>query len=167
MTDARLSRRRFILTAVAASSVIAAPQRWLPGNTARADSATSPELTQLARQLFPHSGLASDVYADVAQSVFGAFVANAATAQLLDVADAALDARVGGDWMEVDEDRQLAALKSIESEAFFAAILAALRGAFYSHPKVWVHIDYPGSSKEYGGYKNRGFDDIDWLPEVE
>jgi len=32
---------------------------------------------------------------------------------------------------------------------------------------VWKHIDYPGSSKEYGGYINRGFNDIDWLPEVE
>ena len=63
------------------------------------------------------------------------------------------------------EDSQIEAVGSIEGEAFFAAILAGLRGTFYYHPKVWAHIDYPGSSKEHGGYKFRGFDDIDWLPE--
>jgi hypothetical protein len=167
MTDIRLSRRRFVLTGIAASSVLTVPHRWLPGTIALADSGPDPDLTQLARLLFPHSGLADDVYEEVAENLFTSFAASPESAQLLDEADAALDAQVDGDWIDADEDRQVAALKGIEGEAFFAAILAALRGAFYYHPKVWAHLDYPGSSKEHGGYKHRGFNDISWLPEGE
>lgn len=167
MTDTRLSRRRFVLTAIAASTVLTVPHRWLPGSLALADSAAQPDLTQLARLLFPHSGLADDVYREVAENLFSSFAAKPESEKLLDMADTALNAHVDGDWIDAHEDNQVAALKGIESEAYFAAILAALRGAFYHHPKVWSHLDYPGSSKEHGGYKHRGFNDIDWLPEVK
>jgi hypothetical protein len=40
-----------------------------------------------------------------------------------------------------------------------------VRFRLYDNAGLWKHIDYPGSSKEHGGYINRGFDDIDWLPE--
>ena len=166
MTDARFSRRRFVLTAIAAYSVIAVPHRWLPGTAAMAETTAKPDRVHLARLLFPHSGLADDVYAEVTESLFDSFAANPETARLLDTAETALNAQVDGDWIDADEDRQIAAIRNIENEAFFAAILAALRGTFYYHPKVWAHINYPGSSKEHGGYKHRGFNDIDWLPEV-
>jgi hypothetical protein len=153
--------------AIAASSVFAAPRRWLPGNIARADTPDKPELINLVRLLFPHSRLTDEVYADVANSVFTSFASSSEAAQLLDDAESSLDEQQDDSWLDADEDAQLAALKNIQGEAFFAAILAALRGAFYNHPKVWIDIDYPGSSKEHGGYKYRGFNDISWLPEVE
>ena len=56
-------------------------------------------------------------------------------------------------------------MKSVEKESFFESIRAGVRDRFYTHPKVWEHIGYPGSSVEFGGYVDRGFDDIDWLPE--
>ena len=167
MNDSKISRRRFILTAVVASSVFAAPKQWLSGNIAWADDAPDPALTQLARLLFPHAGLANDVYSDVAHSLFTSFAANPATGQLLDIVGSALDAQHNGDWFDAAEESQIAAIENIQGEAFFAAILAGVRGAFYYHPKVWAHLDYPGSSKEHGGYKHRGFNDISWLPEVE
>lgn len=167
MADTRFARRRFVLFGIAAASVAAVPHRWLPGSMALADSKTTPDLPQLARRLFPHNGLADDVYVEVAESVLDSFVANPDSAKLLDIAGSALDAQVDGNWIDVDEDRQVAALKSIESETFFGTILASLRGVFYNHPKVWAHINYPGSSKEFGGYKYRGFNDIEWLPEVD
>lgn len=167
MADASIARRRVVLYGIAAASLAAVPQRWLTGGSVFAESASHPDVTQLARLLFPHDGLADDVYEEVAESVFDSLVTNPDSARPLDLADAALNAQVDGDWMAVGEARQIAALKSIDSEAYFGAILSALRAAFYNHPKVWAHIHYPGSSKEYGGYKQRGFDDIDWLPEIE
>jgi len=167
MDVSRISRRRFILTAVAASSVVAAPRSWLPGSIARADTPADPVLIRLTRLLFPHPGLRDDVYADVADILFTSYANNAATGQLLDAAGFALDEQADGDWFDADEDSQIEALRNIEGEAFFAAILAGLRGTFYYHPKVWTHLDYPGSSKEHGGYKHRGFNDINWLPEVK
>ena len=67
--------------------------------------------------------------------------------------------------MTLDEAEQIAVMQEVEGEAFFAVILGTVRGQFYYNPEVWKHIDYPGSSREFGGYINRGFDDIDWLPE--
>lgn len=99
--------------------------------------------------------------------MFTSFTADTESGNLLDMAETALDAQTGGEWIHANEDIQISAIRRIEHEAFFAAILAGLRATFYNHPKVWAHIDYPGSSKEYGGYKHRGFNDIDWLPEDE
>jgi hypothetical protein len=162
-----MARRRFVLTAIAASTVIAVPRSWLPGNIAWADSPENPAFVRLARLLFPHAGLSQAVYAEVAGSVFTSFAADTESGNLLDMAETALDAQTSGEWIDADEDSQISAIRSIEQEAFFAQILTGLRAAFYYHPKVWSHIDYPGSSKEYGGYKHRGFNDIDWLPETE
>jgi hypothetical protein len=77
----------------------------------------------------------------------------------------ALNDAQGGDWFGAGEDAQIAAMKAVENEAFFAAIHGNVQARFYSHAKVWEHIKYPGSSVEFGGYVDRGFDDIDWLPE--
>jgi hypothetical protein len=52
-------------------------------------------------------------------------------------------------------------MQAVEGEAFFAAILGNVQARFYNHPKVWALINYP----QFGGYVDRGFDDIDWLPE--
>ena len=40
-----------------------------------------------------------------------------------------------------------------------------VRFRLFNHPRLWELLDYPGSSVEYGGYVDRGFDDIDWLPD--
>ena len=35
----------------------------------------------------------------------------------------------------------------------------------YDNPLVWKAFGYEGPSTHLGGYKDRGFDDLDWLPE--
>ena len=35
----------------------------------------------------------------------------------------------------------------------------------YNDQEVWGLLGYEGSSFEKGGYINRGFNDLDWLPE--
>ena len=82
----------------------------------------------------------------------------------LNQAVTALNAAQNGNWFEIGADDQIKAMMVVENEAFFAAIQGAVMARFYNHPKVWEHIGYPGSSVEYGGYADRGFDDIDWLP---
>jgi hypothetical protein len=34
----------------------------------------------------------------------------------------------------------------------------------YNNPDVWPKFGYEGASADKGGYINRGFNDIDWLP---
>ena len=36
--------------------------------------------------------------------------------------------------------------------------------ALYNNPLVWRHFGYEGPSAEFGGYIDRGFDDLTWLP---
>ncbi|MGI9239066.1 MAG: hypothetical protein ACR2QZ_16825 [Woeseiaceae bacterium] len=165
MNDKQTSRRRFLLASVAFSTAAVSGHAWLRSSKAWAFEEDADALAQLARRLFPHEGLSDAVYVDVMDGVLTSLANNPNTADLLTTAEAALNEQQDGDWFELDEAAQIAAIVNIQDKAFFATILGAARGAFYYNPRVWEHIDYPGSSKEHGGYKFRGFNDIDWLPE--
>ena len=172
MTDEQTTRRRILVAALTFSTVAAtAPTSlWFGGSAAWAQ-ATDPAqeladvLAHLARLLFPHDGLADETYANVIGGVLAATAEDRAMTEVLHSAEVALDAASGQSWMKLDAAAQIEAIKLVQDEAFFAAILGTVRGHFYNNPEVWQFIDYPGSSKEYGGYINRGFNDIDWLPE--
>jgi len=169
MDDKNTARRRFLVAALTLSTVASAlpGMPWLRNSAAWADepAAEDPNLmARLARRLFPHEAIPDSVYAAVMGNVLAALAGNPATASLLAAAEQALDAYGNASWLELDEREQIAAIESIQDAPYFGAILATVRGAFYYDPAVWPYIDYPGSSKEYGGYINGGFDDIDWLP---
>jgi len=165
MNDSQLSRRRFLLATLTFSTVAVTGASWLRGAAAWASSTDGATLARFGRLLFPHDGLADKVYAEVMDNVLMALAANPATETMLSIAEDALNSQQEKTWFDLDEAAQIAAIENIQGEAYFAAIVGTLRGAFYYHPAVWSHINYPGSSKEHGGYKFRGFDDIDWLPE--
>ena len=117
------------------------------------------------QRLFPHPELDTSVYTEIATVMAGAIEANPALDELVAAGRIDLDA---GDtlWLELDESQQRAALQDIEPTAFFQALRALGGLLFYNTPAVWRVIGYEGSSFEKGGYLSRGFDDIDWLPEV-
>ena len=164
MNHGDLSRRRFLVATIAYSGLISAGAgtALFRASAAWAQSPVeNAELLRLARLLYPHDGVADDVYLEVMDSV----LSDSANGPVLDSAVTALNAAQSGDWFDLDVDDQIAAMKSVETESFFEAIRAGVRDRFYTHPKVWEHIGYPGSSVEFGGYVDKGFDDIDWLPE--
>jgi hypothetical protein len=169
MVQGNATRRKFLVASIAFSGLIStgmgaallrAGSAWAQSSGGNAD-----ELARMARLLFPHDGIADDVYAEVIDSILTDSANDASMMELLDAAVPALNAAQGGDWFEAGEDAQIAAMKSVENEAFFAAIHGNVQARIYSHPKVWELIKFPGSSVEFGGYVDRGFDDIDWLPE--
>ncbi len=164
MNDSQTTRRRFLLAALAFSTAAVTGTTWLRGAAAWASSTDETTLARFARLLFPHDDLSNEVYAEVMNNVLMALGSDPATEDMLAAAEHALDVQDDKAWIDRDETEQIAAIENIQGEAFFAAILGTLRGAFYYNPAVWSHINYPGSSKEKGGYKFRGFDDIDWLP---
>lgn len=164
MDNKRLNRRRLLAATLAFSTLSVGARVGLRTGRAWAESQDDAMLSRLARLLFPHDGLPDAVYADVMGNVLRNLAAEPATAELLDTAQARLDAQQVEQWIDLDEATQVDAIRNLQAEPYFAAILGALRRVFYTDPAVWKHIDYPGSSKEYGGYKDRGFGDIDWLP---
>lgn len=161
------SRRRFLLAAITFSTATVAGTTWLRGAAAWADDNDDATLVQFARLLFPIDALNDDAYGEVMNSTLSALEGSAGTKDALSMAENTLNSASAGDWYGADEATQIRAIESIQSEAYFAAILATVRGVFHYHPDVWRAINYPGSSKEHGGYLHRGFDDIDWLPEED
>ena len=163
------SRRRFLVAAITCSGLISTGMGagLLRASNAWAKSADGnfDELTRMARLLYPLDGIADDVYTEVIDSILSDALNDVSTKKMLDEAVTALNNAMDGDWFEASANDQIAVMKEVEGRSFFVVIRDGVQARFYTHPKVWEHIGYPGSSVEYGGYVDRGFDDIDWLPE--
>ena len=173
MDDRNTTRRRFLVAAITYSGLIStgmgaavlrASSAWAQSSAAMGE-ASAGTLAQMARLLYPHDGIADDVYAAIIDGILAAAADDPSMTDTLNEAMHALDAAQDADWFELSEEQQVASLQAIEAESFFAVIQAAVRDRFYNHASVWKHIGYPGSSVEHGGYVDRGFNDIDWLPE--
>jgi hypothetical protein len=77
---------------------------------------------------------------------------------------AALDELAGGRFLDLAEDQQVALMKEMQTSDFFITSLDAARIAVLNDKQTWALIGYEGSSLEFGGYIDRGLNDIDWLP---
>jgi hypothetical protein len=173
MIDNNTTRRRFLVAAITfsacasgtfGSSLLRISSAWAESH-GKVDDETLSAMVQMARLLFPHDALSDVFYGDVLNATLSATASDSSFAELLNAADAALNAARPGKWSALDERQQLAVMREVEGMGFFAAIQGAVQAGIYLSPVFWKHIGYPGSSKEFGGYINRGFDDIDWLPE--
>ena len=71
-----------------------------------------------------------------------------------------------GDLDGLDDDAVTAKLEAVQAEPFFRLVHSTSVVALYDDHEVWQLLGYEGSSFEKGGYLHRGFDDLDWLPEV-
>ena len=121
-------------------------------------------LEKLAYHLFPHAGLPAGPYQEVANALAALASTDAKLAQELKLGIAELDAGSKTRWLERSEEQQLIAVQQIEGSPFFHLMRRATIEHLYRNKKVWKLIGYEGSSVEFGGYLDRGFDDIDWLP---
>lgn len=173
MKDKQTTRRRFLTAALALSgcasghlgySMLRISAAWAESD-GEPDEDTLNAMVRMARLLYPHDGLSDELYADVLDGALAGTATDGSFAAALAAAEDALNAARTADWMDLDEREQLAVLRELQDEGFFAAIRGAVHAGLYLNPLFWEHIGYPGSSMEFGGYLHRGFDDIDWLPE--
>jgi hypothetical protein len=173
MDGYKTTRRRFLVAAMSGSAALAgasglfvlrASTAWAQAEPGDAlDSART--LSRVARLLYPHAGVGDTVYAEVVDGILAAAAGDPQLTAMLDDASAELDAARGGDFFALDEATQLEVLKALSGRPFFGAIQSQVQWRLYTDPRVWQTIGYPGPSVEFGGYLERGFDDIDWLPE--
>ena len=167
------SRREFLKqgagvivgTLVFSSGPIAllAPSRTWALELSTLDEPTGKVLLRFARHLYPHDRMEDAVYAMVVKALDGQ-AKDAGTKQLIADGVASLDSAAGGSWMAADPDRQLVAVKAIEGSPFFAKVRGTCVTALYDNPLAYAHFGYEGSSWEQGGYLERGFSDLKWLP---
>lgn len=126
-------------------------------------SETFATLVQMARDIYPHDQIADEFYVI---AVKGYDTAEAAPG--IEAGIAALDAAARGkghaSYLDAGWERdRVDILRGMEESAFFQQIRGGLVTGLYNQKAVWPIFGYEGSSFEYGGYIERGFNDINWL----
>ena len=130
---------------------------------AKLDEHTTKTLVQMARQLYPHDFLGDVYYAKVVETVDEE--AEGARVSLLNDGVKTLDGVFNIPFVDLSNGYKLKALKSIEGSDFFEDMRGATVRHLYNNPLVWRYFGYEGPSAHLGGYINRGFDDIAWIPD--
>lgn len=152
-----LSRRTLLAGSVA---VFAAPALATGPLLAESQRRT---LTRLAQDLFPHPLLSELPYRQI---VDFSFPDTADPAQLSAASEAvrSLDAAAPPLWRDAPEPRRRAALTPRMAEPFFLGFRFAVMAGLYGNLDVTRRFGYQGPSFEDGGYIERGFDSLPWLP---
>jgi len=121
-------------------------------------------LVRLLRVAYPHARFPDGPYERTADEVIGQLDASLWHRLTLTQGLESLDAAAGGDFAGLDDDTALTLLKGIEDAEFFRFVRGVAVVSLYNDHETWGLLGYEGSSYEQGGYIDRGFDDLDWLP---
>jgi hypothetical protein len=115
--------------------------------------------------MYPHDALPDDVYARVGEKLAEAAREDSGVARLMEDGVSALNG--GLPFVELPADDQLKKLQEIGGSDFFELVRSTAVVEVYSDQRTWQLVGYEGPSFEKGGYINRGFNDLDWLPDPE
>lgn len=176
--DLEMRRREFLKVAsgsafmslVAGSGLAALPgTAWSAHHLKAISEAEGRTLLAFARTLFPHDFLADSYYGAVVTAVDAKAAADAGVkatvadgvAQVERLAKKNFD---GQSFDQLNEKNRTRIVKTVEKGALFNLMYGETLGGIYGNPDVWKILGFEGSSVEHGGYINRGFDDITWLP---
>ncbi|MCB4769312.1 hypothetical protein LGR54_11910 [Ancylobacter sp. Lp-2] len=129
------------------------------------DAHAAETLVTAAHTLYPHQTLPERVYR---RTVF-AFDALAAKlpavaqgfAEFVDLVDGAMPVP----FRDLSESYRVNTLKAIEATPAFRLVQRSTVRFLYDDLEVWQAFGYEGAAVQLGGYINRGFNDLDWLPE--
>jgi hypothetical protein len=174
----KYSRRIFLqgaatalpVAAVASSTGIGIEDAWAEAATTLAP-ATMKTLVKVARDIYPHDFLVDSYYIRAVKPWDTKAAKDPAVKTLLEDGVRRLDQdaqdRHKVVYVQVPwEADRIILLQGIEHTDFFKKLRSDLVVSLYNQPELWPKFGYEGSSHEHGGYINRGFSDIDWLPKV-
>lgn len=117
------------------------------------------------RVMYPHDALGDQYYARVVAALDGDAVADPEVGALLKEGAGRLDQAMPVPFLELSPGNQHQVLAAMQDSDFFAALRGKTIAVLYNDERVWQAFGYEGSSWEQGGYLERGFDDLGWLPE--
>lgn len=114
--------------------------------------------------MFPHAAFPEGPYERTADEVIAA--AEQSPRALAQLCQGLADLNVLRDvpFTELDPQTALTVLRGVQDTPFFGSVLSVALVKFYDDHEVWELLGYEGPSFDRGGYLNRGFDDLDWLP---
>jgi hypothetical protein len=133
-----------------------------------ADTTVTPEtrrsLVRLLRTAYPHVRFPDGPYQRTAEAILEQADASLWLRIALTQGLGSLDAKAGGSFVKLDDEAAYQLLVDIENAEFFKFIRAIAVVTLYDDPETLEILGYEGPAYEKGGYLNRGFDDLDWLP---
>jgi hypothetical protein len=118
-------------------------------------------LFRLLRVAYPHDRFPDAPYERTAKQIEDA----ASTSDAGEALVQGLDDLDADGFLDLDEEAAVAALRAVDQTQFFRQIHATTVVALYDDREVWDLLGYEGASFDKGGYLERGFDDLDWLPD--
>lgn len=156
--------------AIATSTGLGVSDAWAEDATTLTP-ATLKTLMKMARDIYPHDFLGDSYYITAVKPWDGKAAKDPAMKSLINDGVARLDQEANDrhkvPYVQVAwENDRVALLQRIEQSEFFQKVRGDLIVSLYNQKEVWPKFGYEGSSAEHGGYINRGFADIDWLPKV-
>lgn len=122
-------------------------------------------LVAVLRHAFPHDTFPLGPYQRTADAVIDAAGTNPRTLAQLVQGLEDLDRLRDQPFTDLDAEQAGALLRGVQDTPFFAAIVDVAVVALYDDHEVWRVLGYEGPSFDKGGYIDRGFNDLDWLPE--
>ncbi len=164
-----LSRRRFLARSGVAAVGIGALSAGLLSATTWAATAVgeqgSATLMRMARDIYPHDTLEDKYYAAVMNPLAKNAEQDTALRKMLQEGISELDRRsrerFGKPYLDVAaEGDRVQVLRAMEDGAFFQRIKGDLMMGIYNSPELWPRFGYGGSAWQFGGYINRGYDDV-------
>ena len=173
----KVSRRTFIqgsatvgVAATGAGAILTNTEEAWALSTEVLSGDTALSLLIMARHLFPHDFLGDQYYAEVVVNLDEQAKSDSSLAEKLENGVKDLGQIIAADrtynvaFKDQSSGIQLKNIKRIDGSDFFETVKAATMGGLYGNPRVAAFFGWEGSSVEHGGYINRGFDDIGWLP---
>ena len=159
-----ISRRSFIFGSVAASVFISL---W-DINPSKAevkvgDSSEDKKLIiKMVRDVYPHDRFPEAPYERTANDVITKGNADSAKKAML---SEGIENLKKAKYEKLNFKKSTKYLKKIEKSDFFQHVRGTSVVTLYNDQEVWGLLGYEGSSFDKGGYLDRGFNDLDWLPE--
>lgn len=177
MRRSGMDRRRFleasgqaaagaaVVAAAGGTTMLMAPDGAWAMTLETLSGADGVTLLKALRVIYPHASLGDQYYAAVVEALDQDAKAKPETATMLKDGIAGLDRAMPMPFAEMSEGNQLETLEAIQDSAFFQTIRFKVIAVLYNNPRIWQAFGYEGSSYEFGGYIERGFNDLGWLPD--
>jgi hypothetical protein len=159
-----ISRRTVLQLASAAGTAAVAPTPFAADKPkfSTLDSEQADILMAVSRTLFPHDFLENDVYTGVVKTVDAKAASDTHIRHALETGLGEL----GNGFSTMSEVARESALAQMQGTEFFRILYDETLNGLYRNPEIARLLGDEGSSLEFGGFIERGFDDIDWLPDV-
>ena len=167
-----MSRRMFLMTTTMAGITTNA----MLGSASLAatsvlDEAQSASLLRMIQDIYPHPDLLQVThYEAIAAAIMKNAGDDVEAAKGLTDGLAQIDEKAqtlfGVSYTEIeDPDAREGLLRHFQNDGFFQSVRWTAYFGIYDNKELWPIFGYEGSSVEHGGYIDRGFSDITFVPE--